>query len=75
MEEEGKIKIRQEVMQANLEELEATTKGTDSHVDCCVICLDVVSERAFASPCHHHSFDFLCLVNWLQERPACPLCL
>ena len=46
-----------------------------SHIDICVICLDTVSERAIAAPCRHHSFDFLCLVSWLQERPTCPLCL
>ena len=40
----------------------------------CVICLDIVSERAVASPCRHSSFDFLCLVSWLQESPTCPLC-
>ena len=27
-----------------------------------------------ATPCRHSSFDFLCLVSWLQERSACPLC-
>lgn len=40
----------------------------------CVICLSAVSERAVATPCRHSSFDFLCLVSWLQERSACPLC-
>lgn len=40
----------------------------------CVICLSNISERAVARPCRHSSFDFLCLVSWLQERSACPLC-
>lgn len=40
----------------------------------CVICLSTVSEWAVATPCQHSSFDFLCLVSWLQERSACPLC-
>ena len=40
----------------------------------CVICLETISERAVASPCGHESFDFLCLVSWLQERSSCPLC-
>ena len=40
----------------------------------CTICLEPISERAVASPCNHLSFDFLCLVSWLQERSACPLC-
>lgn len=42
--------------------------------DSCVICLDTVSERATLSPCRHESFDFLCLLSWLQERSTCPLC-
>ncbi len=42
--------------------------------DNCVICLSTVSERAVATPCRHSSFDFLCLISWLQERSACPLC-
>lgn len=44
------------------------------HFDPCVICLDAVSERAVASPCRHESFDFLCLVSWLQKSSTCPLC-
>ena len=68
--DEHKTSIGQKMLKGTLEE-----EGLNSHVDPCVICLDAVSERAFASPCHHHSFDFLCLVSWLQERPVCPLCL
>lgn len=49
-------------------------EGIDNHTDPCVICLENVSERAVATPCRHHSFDFLCLVSWLQERSVCPLC-
>ncbi|KAF2399889.1 hypothetical protein EJ06DRAFT_477826 [Trichodelitschia bisporula] len=44
------------------------------NVDACVICLQAISDRAVASPCNHVSFDFLCLVSWLQEQPKCPLC-
>lgn len=39
-----------------------------------MICLERVSEQAVAQPCKHDSFDFLCLVSWLQEQPSCPLC-
>lgn len=39
-----------------------------------MICLDRVSEQAIAQPCKHDSFDFLCLISWLEERPTCPLC-
>jgi hypothetical protein len=42
--------------------------------DACTICLERISERAIAVPCNHCSFDFLCLVSWLQEKPKCPLC-
>ena len=40
----------------------------------CTICLEPISERAVAVPCNHLTFDFLCLVSWLQERTSCPLC-
>ncbi|KXS97618.1 hypothetical protein AC578_5757 [Pseudocercospora eumusae] len=40
----------------------------------CTICLEVISERAVATPCNHLSFDFPCLVSWLQEQSTCPLC-
>ena len=49
---------------------ETSTASTEN----CVICLSAVSERAVATPCRHSSFDFLCLISWLQERSACPLC-
>lgn len=42
--------------------------------DVCVICLERVSEQAVAIPCKHNSFDFICLISWLQERANCPLC-
>jgi Ring finger domain len=42
--------------------------------DACVICLEPISERAVAAPCNHCSFDFLCLVHWLQQQSKCPLC-
>ncbi|KAI9723687.1 MAG: hypothetical protein M1812_000987 [Candelaria pacifica] len=43
-------------------------ESLSSEDDACVICLEKVSERAIAIPCRHQSFDFLCLVSWLQER-------
>lgn len=42
--------------------------------DSCVICLSEISDPATATPCSHSSFDFLCLISWLQEQPTCPLC-
>ncbi len=70
-EEDG---IRQQVLKSTLKEVRATPKDADEPADPCVICLDSISERAIASPCRHDSFDFLCLISWLQERSSCPLC-
>lgn len=50
----------------------APTKDESS--DTCVICLQTVTERAITAPCSHYTFDFVCLVSWLQERSTCPLC-
>lgn len=66
--------IRQEVRNSTLEEVHATNHDTDSCLDPCVICLESISERSVADPCSHNSFDFLCLISWLQERSTCPLC-
>jgi len=46
----------------------------DESADTCVICLQTVTERAITAPCNHYTFDFVCLVSWLQERSTCPLC-
>jgi hypothetical protein len=46
----------------------------DDSEDTCVICLSSVTERAITVPCNHYTFDFVCLVSWLQERSTCPLC-
>ncbi|EME40082.1 hypothetical protein DOTSEDRAFT_91367 [Dothistroma septosporum NZE10] len=40
----------------------------------CTICLEVIGERAVAVPCNHLTFDYLCLVSWLQQQSTCPLC-
>lgn len=55
----------------------AQTKGKEKAQesrDACTICLEPISERAVAVPCNHLTFDFICLVSWLQERSTCPLC-
>jgi hypothetical protein len=51
-------------------------KRKRSHVEpeACAICLEAIKERAVATPCNHLSFDFICLVQWLQEHATCPLC-
>lgn len=67
-------KLRQQVLTSSLAEDKSPTKSADEILETCVICLDSISERAAASPCKHDTFDFLCLVSWLQERSTCPLC-
>ncbi|KAL1622220.1 hypothetical protein SLS56_008892 [Neofusicoccum ribis] len=49
-------------------------KAKDVGPEHCVICLDAISERAITVPCNHYTFDFLCLISWLQECSTCPLC-
>jgi hypothetical protein len=69
--------IQAQVLQTTLAEINTSRQdpgdSTESR-DCCVICLDSISEPAAALPCGHAYFDFLCLVSWLQEHPNCPLC-
>lgn len=57
-------------------EIQSTLKEAKAieHSTVCTICLDTISERALASPCRHSTFDFHCLLTWLQESPTCPLC-
>ncbi len=53
------------------------TTGNSDQVeseDTCVICLSPVTLRAVAVPCNHLTFDFICLLSWLQEQSTCPLC-
>ncbi|KAF2641270.1 hypothetical protein P280DRAFT_542441 [Massarina eburnea CBS 473.64] len=54
--------------------MDPTAGSKDDTRDSCVICLHAVTERAIAAPCNHYTFDFICLVSWLQERSTCPLC-
>lgn len=54
--------------------INATSKSSGAGEDACTICLERISERAVATPCNHLTFDFLCLVSWLQEQSTCPLC-
>jgi len=66
------LNIKQQVLNATVDELNS---GADIDAeDVCVICLDRISEKAEAIPCKHSSFDFICLISWLQERANCPLC-
>ncbi|OLN94299.1 putative RING finger protein C16G5.03 [Colletotrichum chlorophyti] len=66
------------ILQTTLQEI--STRHTDlqqpnaSPEDCCVICLEEVTEACEAQPCHHRNFDYLCLITWLDRQVACPLC-
>ncbi|KAK7415967.1 hypothetical protein QQX98_005540 [Neonectria punicea] len=60
--------LKRQVLQSTLDEI-----NQDS-ADCCVICLESVSEACEALPCHHRHFDYLCLLSWLEQSPKCPLC-
>lgn len=69
--------VESEILQATLQEIsarDAAYADAAEEENPCVICLERISEPATAQPCQHSSFDFLCLVSWLQERSACPLC-
>ncbi|KAH7369776.1 hypothetical protein BKA65DRAFT_486992 [Rhexocercosporidium sp. MPI-PUGE-AT-0058] len=72
------VDARSQILQTTLVEISArpdvSTKGNIEEETCCVICLERVSEQGIAQPCQHASFDFLCLMSWLQEHSSCPLC-
>ncbi|KAL2072401.1 hypothetical protein VTL71DRAFT_11744 [Oculimacula yallundae] len=68
---------RSQILLTTLAEISARKESTDCDVEeetCCVICLERVSEQAIAQPCQHASFDFLCLISWLEQQSSCPLC-
>ncbi|KAL4980637.1 hypothetical protein BDW66DRAFT_156375 [Aspergillus desertorum] len=65
--------IQQRILQRTLQEV-AQEQQQEDVSDPCVICLEPITEPAVAVPCNHANFDFLCLVNWLEQRRNCPLC-
>jgi hypothetical protein len=70
------LEDRSKILQKTLDEISSQREisGSSDGEDCCVICLDRISEQAKAVPCQHKSFDYLCLLNWLEQRTTCPLC-
>ncbi|PMD42497.1 hypothetical protein L207DRAFT_424340 [Hyaloscypha variabilis F] len=68
------LDARSKILQTTLAEISSRQESTDAEENCCVICLERISEQATAQPCQHDSFDFLCLISWLEEQPSCPLC-
>lgn len=63
--------LQRRILQNTLAEVSAREEDA---ADCCVICLDVITEPCEAFPCHHRNFDYICVSNWLFETPQCPLC-
>ncbi|OTA03313.1 RING finger domain protein [Trichoderma parareesei] len=64
--------LQRKVLQNTLQEVAASERLTDTN--CCVICLDAVSDACELVPCGHDSFDYVCVLNWLYDNPLCPLC-
>ncbi|KAI8668934.1 RING-type domain-containing protein [Fusarium keratoplasticum] len=63
--------LERQVLQSTLAEI-ATTQ--EDAVECCVICLEGITEACEVVPCQHRNFDYLCLLSWLEQTPKCPLC-
>ncbi|KAM0240201.1 hypothetical protein ACHAP5_007998 [Fusarium lateritium] len=63
--------LQRQVLQNTLDEI--ATRQEDA-TDCCVICLENITEVCEAVPCQHRNFDYLCLLSWLEQSPKCPLC-
>ncbi|KAL7790181.1 hypothetical protein V8C43DRAFT_94820 [Trichoderma afarasin] len=64
--------LQRKVLQNTLQEVAAREQQGDGN--CCVICLDAVSDACELVPCGHNSFDYVCVLNWLYDKPLCPLC-
>ncbi len=63
--------LQRHVLESTLKEVAARN---ENEAECCVICLDAISDVCEAVPCGHHNFDYLCAVSWFLEQPSCPLC-
>ncbi|KAL7928763.1 hypothetical protein V8C35DRAFT_325660 [Trichoderma chlorosporum] len=64
--------LQRKVLQNTLQEVAAREQLAEGN--CCVICLDAVSDACELFPCGHDSFDYVCVLNWLYDKPLCPLC-
>lgn len=51
-----------------------SSHNASSPDDKCVICLELVENKASPDGCHHH-FCFSCLVEWAKVKDSCPLCM
>lgn len=80
------LDIQAQVLQTTLQEITATRRASATNEkdgnagndevaeadDCCVICLDTISEVCTATPCGHTHFDFVCLVSWYVSNFELP---
>jgi hypothetical protein len=71
--------VRSKVLRNTLQEISSrtinnSTSSVEVATECCVICLDEISEIGEANPCGHRNFDYLCLLTWLERQSSCPLC-
>lgn len=72
---ENQVDIQAKVLQNTLDELAISElESSAAHQECCVICLETITEVCEARPCQHTNFDFVCLLNWLEQQQKCPLC-
>ncbi|KAH6606069.1 hypothetical protein Trco_005222 [Trichoderma cornu-damae] len=69
---DGHDGIQRKVLQNTMQEV-AAREHSDT-ANCCVICLDAVSDACQLVPCGHDSFDYICILSWLYDKPLCPLC-
>src|SRR4051812_19695220 len=53
------LDARSKILQTTLNEISSRQPNEDAEENCCVICLERISEKAVAQPCKHESFDFL----------------
>ncbi|RGP68166.1 hypothetical protein FLONG3_8241 [Fusarium longipes] len=63
--------LQRQILQSTLDEIASRQEDA---TDCCVICLESITEVCEAIPCHHRNFDYICLLSWLEQSPKCPLC-
>ncbi|KAI1350052.1 hypothetical protein F5Y01DRAFT_165084 [Xylaria sp. FL0043] len=71
--------LQSKILQNTLAEVAArkesnNEKDEDQPSECCVICLESITEACEAKPCKHRNFDYLCLLSWLERLSKCPLC-
>lgn len=65
--------LRSQVLKSMVCDSKITGGSSQTPNPACVICLEDISEYAKTIPCAH-AFDLVCIINWLERNPTCPLC-